>query len=211
MELKQDEWIYKSDVAEAQGALYDAGYKYDDPKAKGVRKNKKGTPLQLKLVYFTKADKSHADDEDAITAAFLKKSWEAIGVGVTVEEHSPEERSDIVSKRDYDILLAGESLGYDLDTYFFWHSSQATEEGSNLSNYRNFSADALIEDIRRFLDEDRKAKRLTQLARIVSGDVPAVFLYRPVYFYATDEKFKGYTLDHLAFQADRFFNIQLWQ
>lgn len=211
MELDQNEWIYKPDVAEAQGALFDAGYKYDDPKAKGVRKNKKGVPLQLKLIYFTKSDKSHADDEDVITAAFLKKSWEAIGVGVTVEEHDPEERSDIVSKRDYDVLLAGESLGYDLDTYFFWHSSQATGEGSNLSNYRNFSADALIEDIRRFLDEDRKAKRLTQLAEIVSGDIPAVFLYRPVYFYATDEKFSGYVFEHLAFPADRFANIQLWQ
>lgn len=211
MELKQDEWIYKPDAAEAQGSLFDAGYTYDNPKAKGVRKNKKGVPLQLKLVYFTKSDKSHADDENVITAAFLKKSWEAIGVGVTVEAHDPEERSDIVSRRDYDVLLAGESLGYDLDTYFFWHSSQATANGSNLSNYRNYSADALIEDIRRFLDETRKANRLNQLAKIVSGDVPAVFLYRPVYFYATDEKFKGYVFDHVAFPADRFSNIQLWQ
>lgn len=211
MELKQDEWIYKVDVAEAQGALFDAGYKYDDPNKKGVRKNKKGTPLEIKLVYFEKADKGRKESEDALTAAYLKAAWEAIGVGVIVEPHSPEERSEIVRNRDYDVLIAGESLGYDLDTYFFWHSSQAVEGGSNLSNYRNFSADALIEDVRRYVDEDRKAKRVTQLAKIVSGDVPALFLYRPVYFYATNEKFSGYKLDHLAFPADRFFNIQLWK
>lgn len=209
MDLRQDQWIYQSDVTEAQGALYDGGYRYDAKKT--VRKSKKGNPLEIKLVYFTKGDKSHGDDEDAITAAFLKKSWTAIGFSVQIETHDAGERSTVVGARDYDVLLAGESLGYDLDTYFFWHSSQATETGSNLSNYKNFSADGLIEDIRNSVDEDRKTKRLNQLAKTVSNDIPAVFLYRPVYFYATDEKFKGYQLDHLAFPADRFSAIQLWQ
>ncbi|MFA7278125.1 MAG: ABC transporter substrate-binding protein [Candidatus Gracilibacteria bacterium] len=211
MELDQQEWSSKSDIAAARLALSDAGYKYDNPKNPDVRKDKKGTPLAIRVVYFQKSDKNHGTDEDEITAQFLKKSWEDIGINVQLEPHSPEERADIVSQHDYDVLLTGESLGYDLDTYFFWHSSQATDGGSNLSNYRNFSADALIEDIRRYVDEDRKSKRLVQLAKTVSGDIPAAFLYRPVYFYATDDKFKGYVLTHLAFAADRFFNIQLWQ
>lgn len=211
MDLKQDDWVNRPSVSEAQGALFDAGYKFPAGTKSGVRTTKKDVPLRVRLVYFSKGDKGRTDDEDRITAEFLKKSWEAIGVGVDIEVYDPEERTDIVSRRDYDVLLAGESLGYDLDTYFFWHSSQATAEGSNLSNYRNFSADGLIEDIRRFVDEDRRSNRLQQLAATVNGDVPALFLYRPVYFYLTDEKFKGYILDHLAFPADRFFNIQLWK
>ncbi len=210
MDLDQLQWVNKASLNEAQGALFDAGYKYDDPKKKGIRKNKKGVPLRVKLVYFERADKDKSENEDEITAQFLKTSWEAIGVSVDIVVHPAESRTEIVSARTYDVLLTGESLGYDLDTYFFWHSTQATEVGSNLSNYRNFSADALIEDIRRYVDDARKTKRLPQLAQIIQGDIPAVFLYRPTYFYATREKFTGYKLNHLAFPADRFYNIQLW-
>lgn len=210
MDLDQQQWVNRVSIQEAQGALFDAGYKYDDPKKKGVRKNKKGTPLMVKLVYFERADKDKSENEDEITAQFLKAAWEAIGIGVEIVVHPSESRTEVVSSRDYDVLLTGESLGYDLDTYFFWHSSQATEAGSNLSNYRNFSADALIEDIRRYVDEERKKKRLPQLAQLIQADVPALFLYRPTYFYATRDKFTGYKLNHLAFPADRFYNVQLW-
>ncbi len=210
MELAQDQWVNKPDVKEAQGALFDAGYRYPDPKNPGIRA-KKGVPLRLTLVYFEKSDAGKTVSEDSLTAQFLKNSWDAIGIGLDIKVYPPDQRSEMVSKRDYDILLAGESLGYDLDTYFFWHSTQATELGSNLSNYRNFSADALIEDIRRYFDEARKSKRLTQLAGIVQGDIPALFLYRPVYYYASQGRFDGYALDKLAFPADRFFNIQLWK
>ncbi len=210
MDLDQQQWVNRVSVEEAHGALFDAGYKYNDPKKKGVRKNKKGTPLTVKLVYFQRADKDKSENEDEIMAQFLKKAWGEIGVGVEIVVHPAESRTEVVSTRAYDVLLTGESLGYDLDTYFFWHSSQAIESGSNLSNYRNFSADALIEDIRRYVDEGRKKKRLPQLAQIIQGDIPAIFLYRPTYFYATREKFAGYKLNRLAFPADRFYNIQLW-
>lgn len=210
MELNQGDWVYKSDVDEAKGALYDAGYRYSDGEKAGFRKTKKGNPMVIRLAYFDKSEKIKGDSEDAIIAAFLKKSWEAIGIQVELIPVTSDARTDFLQKRDYDVLLAGESLGYDLDTYFFWHSSQATGDGSNLSNYKNFSADALIEDIRRHLDDSRKATRLKQLAKLVKDDIPALFLFRPQYIYATDGKFTGVNLSQASFSSDRFNNIQSW-
>ncbi|MCX6734019.1 MAG: ABC transporter substrate-binding protein [Candidatus Peregrinibacteria bacterium] len=210
MELNQEDWVYKSDIEEAKGALYDAGYRYADGEKTGFRKTKKGNPMVVRLAYFEKGEKTKGDSEDATIAEFLKNSWEAIGIQVELYPVTADIRTDFLQKRDYDVLLAGESMGYDLDTYSFWHSSQATGDGSNLSNYKNFSADALIEDIRHHLDDDRKATRLKQLAKLVKDDIPALFLFRPQYIYATDAKFQGVNLSKAAFSSDRFYNIQGW-
>jgi len=210
MELNQGDWVYKSDIEEARGSLYDAGYRYPDGEKSGFRKTKKGNPMVIRLAYFEKGEKARGDSEDATIAEFLKKSWEAIGIQVELYPVTPDIRTDFLQKRDYDVLLAGESMGYDLDTYSFWHSSQATGDGSNLSNYKNFSADALIEDIRNHLDDDRKATRLKQLAKLVKDDIPALFLFRPQYIYATDVKFQGVNLSKAAFSSDRFYNVQGW-
>lgn len=213
MELNQGDWVYRSDIDEAKGALFDAGYRYSDGEKAGFRKTKKGNPMKIRLAYFEKTDKSEksrVESEDVLIAEFLKKSWESIGIQVELYPVGQDARSDFLAARDYDVLLAGESLGYDLDTYFFWHSSQATADGSNLSNYKNFSVDALIEDIRRSLDPERKSTRLKQLAKLVKDDIPALFLFRPQYIYATDGKFQGVSLAKAAFSSDRFFNIQNW-
>ncbi len=210
MELNQGDWVYKSDVDEAKGALYDAGYRYADGEKAGFRKTKKGNPMKIRLAYFEKGDKSKGDSEDATIAEFLKNSWEAVGIQVELYPVLADMRTEFLQQRDYDVLLAGESLGYDLDTYFFWHSSQATADGSNLSNYKNFSVDSLIENIRRYLDDERKSTRLKQLAKLVKDDIPALFLFRPLYIYATDGKFQGIHLSQAAFSSDRFYNIQGW-
>lgn len=210
MELNQEDWVYKADIEQAKGALYDAGYKFPTDSKDGFRKTKNGNPMKIRLAYFNKDDKSKGDSEDVIIADFLQKSWAAIGIEVELVSVGAGERLSTLQNRDYDVLLAGESLGYDLDTYSFWHSSQATADGSNLSNYKNFSADTLIEDIRHYLDDSRKAKRLGQLAKIVKDDIPAVFLFRPQYLYATDGKFTGIDLSHAAFSSDRFYNVQSW-
>jgi hypothetical protein len=40
--------------------------------------------------------------------------------------------------------------------------------------------------------------------------MPAIFLYRPVYYYAGDGKVKGIQLEDMAFPADRFCRIEDW-
>lgn len=113
--------------------------------------------------------------------------------------------------RKYDILLVGQSLGYNLDTYSFWHSSQANATGQNFSDYKSFAVDSLIEDVRSVFNQEKRNKEVAQIATFIRDEVPAVFLYRPVYYYATDSKVSGILMEGATFASDRFFNIGEWK
>jgi ABC-type transport system substrate-binding protein len=137
-------------------------------------------------------------------------SWRKIGVEVEAQLAYPDEFAARVQNRDYDLLLTGQSLGYNLDTYSYWHSSQADGNGLNLSNYKSFAADSLIETIRKTFENENKEEFLKDLAKEIKEDVPAIFLYRPSYVFATDWKVENVELENLAYPSDRFLNITDW-
>ncbi len=210
MDLDQSEWLNQSNVEEANGALFDSGYKYDEAGENAYRKNADGENLKfVMLVRQLDQGTSAADDIEKVVN-FLVESWKNIGVEIEVQYVGVDEFGQRVQNRDYDLLLTGESLGYNLDTYSYWHSSQADGNGLNLSNYKSFAADSLIEKIRKTFDQDEKEEFLKDLAKEISEDVPAIFMYRPSYTFATDNKVKNIELDNLAYPSDRFVDIANW-
>ncbi len=211
MELDQSSWIYKSSKTEAEGALKDAGYTFSREKLEDYRYGKDGKPLKLSLISRLYGAGTPQYDETKAVVGFLKDSWEAVGVGIEVEFLSQDDFKTRVMTRKYDLLLVGQSLGYNLDTYSFWHSSQANATGQNFSNYKSFAVDSLIEDIRSIFNQEKRNKEVNQLATFIKGDVPAIFLYRPMYYYATDGKVSGILMNGATFTSDRFFNIGDWK
>jgi len=209
MELQQTDWMYKPNVEEAKGALYDSGYKMS--KTEGAKYRLDGDKdLELKLLVRKFEDGSTQAEDAQKTVDFLVKAWEVVGVKITPDYEVVDDFNQKLQARDYDMVLTGQSMGYNFDTYSFWHSSQASENGQNLSNYRSFAVDSLIERIRDTFDNDQKKEFLTDLAEEISADIPAVFLYRPSYVFGTDGKVKGINLENLAFPADRFAHIDDW-
>ncbi len=211
MELDQTSWIYKSSQEEAQVALKDAGYTFSREKLEDVRYGKDLKPLKLNLIARLNDEGTPQYAETKAVVEFLKSSWEAVGVGIDVEFLSQDDFKTRVMTRKYDLLLVGQSLGYNLDTYSFWHSSQANATGQNFSNYKSFAVDSLIEDLRSVFNIEKRSKEIVQLANFIKDDVPAVFLYRPLYSYATDGKVSGIAMDGATFTSDRFFNIGDWK
>lgn len=213
MELEQGEWVYKPNVEEAQGALKDAGFKYDvkDPDHKGLRYDKDGNALQLNLIARLYDQGSYQFEESKKLITFLQNSWEKIGVSIQVEFLPQDVFTQRVSARKYDLLLFGQKLGYNLDTYSYWHSTQATSTGQNLSNYKSFQVDSVIEDVRSVFDTEKRKEKLKELAKKLKEDVPAIFIYTPIYYYATDAKVSGVTLDGVVFPSDRFTRLPLWR
>jgi len=209
MTLKQDEWIYQVNVDEAKGALYDAKYRFKEEGDK-YRKDRKGKLLELKLLARGFSDGSAKKDEIQKVVNFVKTSWEAIGIKVNVSVLDPGEYSAALQSRDYDVALAGQSLGYNLDTYSYWHSSQA-DKGLNLSNYRSFAVDKVIEAIREVHDDKKKQDKLAELGKLISDEIPAVFLYRPVYYYVSDQKVKNQGVKNLVFPSDKFADVSNWE
>ncbi|PIZ76175.1 hypothetical protein COY05_02215 [Candidatus Peregrinibacteria bacterium CG_4_10_14_0_2_um_filter_38_24] len=211
MELDQTAWGYKSDKTEAEGALKDAGYTFSREKLEDFRYGKDGKALKLNLISRLYDEGTPQYDEIKATVSFLKESWEAVGIGIDVEFLSSDDFKTRIMTRKYDILLVGQSLGYNLDTYSFWHSSQANATGQNFSDYKSFAVDSLIEDVRSVFNQEKRNKEVAQIATFIRDEVPAVFLYRPVYYYATDSKVSGILMEGATFASDRFFNIGEWK
>ncbi len=210
MELNQSDWIFKMNLDEAKGALFSAGYKADTKGVNPFRSDSKGNVLKLNLMVRKYPDGTAQNKETGQIAEFFKQTWQGIGVQIDVQYEESDAFNSRLGLHDYDMVLSGQSLGYNYDTYSFWHSSQASEGGLNLSNYRSFAADALIEKIRDTFDQPTKDKLLKDLASEISQDIPAVFLFRPSYVFASDGKVKGVELKNMAFISDRFAHIERW-
>ena len=100
-------------------------------------------------------------------------------VGVTVEvEITP------TIPQEYDVFLATVDTPKDPDQYSLWHS---TQEGTNISKYKNARIDKLLEDGRTELDREIRKKIYLDFQRFLVEDVPAIFLYHPT-FYTVSKK-----------------------
>jgi len=208
LELEQDDWRNKSNIQEAMGALFDAGWSLN--KEKGFRVNDKGEIFHLRLISRLYSENSKAEEITQKVVQNIEQQLKAIGIKLKVIRLPLAELEDTIMKRDYDLLLYGQSLGYNLDIYPFWHSSQTGNQGLNLSNYTNPTADMLMEGIRRDFDPDGKEEKLEKLAEAFAEDIPAVFLYTPSYYFIADKQFKDIKIPYLATPTDRLNRLHLW-
>lgn len=213
MELNQEEWVYQSSKDQAQGALKESGFLYpeEDVDHQGIRYNEDGVGLELNLIARLFEEGSTKYDETMQVINFIQDRWEEIGFSIQVEFLPQEDFKQRVMNRSYDLCFVGQNLGYNLDTYSYWHSTQASPMGLNLSNYKSFHVDSLIEDVRSIFDIEERNEKLRELAETIAEDIPAVFLYRPVYYYASDGKVSGVSMEGVVFPSDRFVNVSDWK
>lgn len=185
----------------------------DDPPH--TRINARGKRLALMLLTSSKPEHYPA------IAAIIKKQWSAVGVDVTLD--IPTSRKEFETKllaRNYDVVLFGQALFDNLDSYPYWHSSQIQERGGdpknrkldafNLAQYTSFEADSELERIRSTTVAASRAKALKELNEQLRKDVPGVALYSPLYIYAHDDSVRGIKLSTLALHADRFALSDQW-
>ncbi len=210
LELNQEEWINKWNKDESMGALFDAGWEWKEGET--YRTNEDGTVFSLRLLRRDFSATNAPQEESAkLAAELIQKQLADVGVEVLIESYDITQLSEKIRARDYDMLLYGQSLGYNLDTFAYWHSSQATENGFNLSNYQNPASDLLIEKIRGSFDSSEREDLLKKLAGTIAEDVPAVFLYTPSFYYVVDAKVSGIEYRKLLLPKDRLVNITEWK
>ncbi len=169
------------------------------------KKDKKGTQV-LSFEIAT------ADSPDLKkTAEILEKQWELLGADVTVKVFEYGDLSqNIIKTRKYDALLFGEFIGKDLDLYAFWHSSQRLAPGLNIAMYVNSSADKLLEEARTTGSEKVKAEKYKAFEKLVTEDVPAIFLYSPEYMYVIPKKIQGIHFGPITIPSDRWYDTNSW-
>lgn len=169
-----------------------------------IRRDKEGKPLVFDLVTVD------TPSFYPIIAENLKKEWADVGIELNVEVLTQENFAErALVRKDYDLLLYGENMGYNLDAFPFWHYSQG-DTGSNLSKYKSFEAGVLLEEIRQSHDGELRLDRLKKLRDLIKTDVPAVFLLSPYYTMPIDPKIQNVDIKGMALVPDRFSDIEQW-
>jgi peptide/nickel transport system substrate-binding protein len=141
----------------------------------------------------------------------LAGQWGKLGVRTHVLElDAATLQQSYIRTRHYDALLYGINTGSDPDVYAFWHSSQASDPGLNLSTYSSTAADKSLEAGRTIRDNQTRLAKYRSFAQTWAGDNPAIMLYSPAYIYAVDRNVHGIHVSKLVTPADRFDGIENW-
>ncbi|NTW22621.1 peptide ABC transporter substrate-binding protein [Candidatus Falkowbacteria bacterium] len=165
---------------------------------------KNGSYLVIRL---TSVD---AGDNAAVLDA-IKNYWQGIGVKTAIELVAPNQiQFEVVRNRNFESLFYGEMLGADPDIYPFWHTSQATSQGLNLTGYSNREVDKLLEEARVNANQSQRAEAYKKVQAILAEEEPAIFLYSPVYSYIQKKTVKNMNVATIIVPSDRLANVNEW-
>lgn len=146
-------------------------------------------------------------------AEVLAKQLEALGfeVNLTIYDETQDFIANIVGRRNYDILVYEVEMGADADPLPYYHSSQASAAGLNLSNYRNTLVDDLLVGARETLDATLRARKYENFLEYWVTDAPAVGLYQANMTYIYNHNVRCYSEDiKLTTVVDRFVDVKNW-
>ena len=193
------------DTKKAKSLLDAEGWKVIDN-----ARQKENVKLKLNMVVLKNNNYEKA-------AQYLAQVWRnELNIEVDVKVIDPNDASQnilqtILQPRNFDVLIYELSLGGDPDVYAYWHSSQATNNGLNFSNYNNAVADDALESGRSKLSLKQRFDRYEKFANIWKTDAPAIALYQPKFDYihirsvkALDEK------TEVVNPVDRYVDVQYW-
>lgn len=141
----------------------------------------------------------------------IAKQWEAIGVGVTIEQFEQAGLvQSVIRPRDFQALLFGHDISRSYDLYPVWHSSQQDDPGLNVAQYANVSVDALLESAHTKQSETERIELLKEASEIIIEERPAIFIAQPTMIYIVSKNMTVAPMNKLGKSADRFSNIADW-
>jgi peptide/nickel transport system substrate-binding protein len=184
----------------AKQALEEAGWKAG---ADGKRQ-KDGQPLKLHVVTVSSGNYPAVAEE-------LMRQWGQIGVQFDSLVVRPEDaQQNVIIPRAYDVLIYEIAIGRDPDVYAYWHSTQASPVGLNLSDYRSPKVDDELESARNRLDPSLREAKYRLFVQQWITDVPAIGLYRPAFTYIQNKNVQTFAIRPLVDATDRYFNVSSW-
>lgn len=165
-----------------------------------------GAPLNLRIAT---VDSGYLP---TVTEA-LAEQLRTLGIECTVAAYAETQDfvTGVITKRNYDILVYEVELGADPDPLPYYHSSQTTAAGLNLSGYRNALVDDLLIGARETTDAELRARKYESFLGYWVADAPAVGLYQPNLTYIYNKNVRPYSNDvRLSTALDRFSDITDW-
>lgn len=191
----------KAEPNQVKDLMDDLGYTIKDEQKIYTNKDSQEATLTISVI----------NDTDYLRLAdYLKEQWEQSGFKINLDIVEPSNWSDIIKQRQFEAIIATETIGLDQDPYPYWHSSQISGQGLNLSAWQNFEADKLIVSARRENDTQKKNEYYLALIKILNQDKPAIFLFSKNYQYLIPKNLNGWQFNIISEPADRFNFIESW-
>ncbi|MEN9881353.1 MAG: hypothetical protein RLZZ308_536 [Candidatus Parcubacteria bacterium] len=159
---------------------------YNPEKAKELlQKNKESTASSTLEISLTTAN----TEEMKKVAEMIQADWEKVGITTTIKIYDVSDlNQDIIKERDFQLLLFGAITQTPSDLYAFWHSSQRTFPGLNISNYVSKTLDEHLETLRSSKEEESRRLAYEEVRKEFKDEVPGIFLFAPSLIYITQDK-----------------------
>ncbi len=144
-------------------------------------------------------------------AEMIKNDWAKIGVTAIISIYDVSDlNQNIIKDRDFQALLFGAITETPSDLYAFWHSSQRTYPGLNISNYVSKDLDANLEILRSSSIEAERLVAYSAVRKEFTEETPGVFLFAPSLIYITNDKNTSSMPLYSNNNASRFMLVESW-
>lgn len=150
-------------------------------------------------------------DEMKKVAEMVKTDWAKIGVTAIVSVYDVSDlNQNIIKDRDFQALLFGAITQSPSDLYAFWHSSQRTYPGLNISNYVSKELDENLETLRSSKDQSDRTLAYDAVRKEFDEEVPGIFLFVPSLIYINNDKNVSFMPRYSYDNSSRFMLIESW-
>ncbi len=119
-------------------------------------------------------------------------------------------QKDTIPKRQFDLLLYGVNYGVDPYYYPFWHSSQATATGLNISDVRDKNLDTLLDNARHELDPTKRADITKSIQDYLTSNALQEVLGQEKFNYWVSPSIKGVQYGKIEEGSERFGLVWRW-
>ncbi len=182
-------WPY--DLERAAELLNEAGWVDSD--GDGLR-DKDGVPFRFRFMY------SGSYTLYQRLAKLLKDEAAKLGIDVVLDPYEWSVVFGRLNDREFESMVMGWGGDILQDPYQIWHSSQIGNRGYNYVGFNNSRADAIIEEVRRTLDDEKRNGLCRRLHRILHEEQPYTFLFARPTFRFVDRRFKNVVVHKLGFK-----------
>ncbi len=171
-------------------------------KKKTVQTNKRTLAFTLSTANTPDLEKSAQEIAAQYRAIGADVSVKIFEIG-TLNEHS-------IRGRDFEALLFGQIIKHDTDIFAFWHSSQRSAPGLNITGYINKNVDVLLESAIKESDHSKRNTLYKKISDQLAKDAPVIFIYRPNAITFISTQVHNPVIPPVVSPSDRFSLIYQW-
>jgi peptide/nickel transport system substrate-binding protein len=206
------------DVLLNYGKVIDTPYPFDEDVPQSTYNVEEAKSILAKSPTFKKASStltltlSTANiDEMKRVGEMIKNDWEAIGVKTTLVVYEVADlNQSVIKERDFQVLLFASITQNPSDLYAFWHSTQRSYPGLNISNYVSKRLDTNLETLRTSEDELARIGAYEAVKKEFAEETPGIFLFAPSLIYITNDKVHTFLPKYIADSSSRFVLVHDW-